>query len=850
MCHRRLMPPIRLLPPAAGLAPLALLFASALVGQTPTDNPVRSLFPEAFDAATNGSGNVDSYLWTDALPWASATVSTALPNDSGDDLAVIQGEIDALAAAGGGVLFLPAGTYDFSDHLVMRSGVILRGATPVVADAREAAYAPPTQLVFPRYSLDTSTFTPADSRTARTSAFKRIYLAEATSASRAGLVNLDIHRARVDFIQRNGVWGAADKNLLTSRELLIFGNRINNASTPENAVPAATQNAWQIWPDRRAGKIEIAALENALVANNRISDFHYRFYVLKDTSAPIDDFRMPMILPGADTPTNRAQVYLASNSGGTLLPQTILTQIRDANIDDGNLAYGFADGYGLKVNRSGETGYTDHEIAGISVPEGATPVYEPSLYRRGFVVRQNWIYNPTRVAYHLAGDGMEVRDNVKMDDPEKIAYIHEAGLVWKVNSGTIECRGFDLTGPRFHVVGNYLDVRRYKLAYTWRPTQQDFQYRSTDGEGILLQQSGGGAGVIDWLIEHNTLRGTGYLGIYKIPHVDGLIIRHNDVQINNGDVPAMAIWAYQGGNPGFARRVIIEDNTFTSGSSRPDIELISPLLASQVSIRRNQVRHLITIPNYDLGDPTVPNETVYVADNTLLDGTTPIAPTLSQWTSYPAANLVPEPPNVSDLTFTPSTYGPGDTVTVSVRASAPIFTGVPLSSVRFYDGTRLTATSRGREFNLNDPANYVDLVATGEEDWHSGTWVVPDEIARGLPVVEARLGPFQVHQDQAAATAGTVIPVTLINWAFDLDTTPAVIPPRAPVAVASLDGTTIRLNFTTEAGVNYQLRTVDTLGGTWQPVGEPVIGDGQPAELSAPVSPTATQQFYDLEASR
>jgi len=47
---------------------------------------------------------------------------------------------------GGGVLYFPAGDYHFSDHLKLKSGVVIRGATPAVADARKNAYAPPATV--------------------------------------------------------------------------------------------------------------------------------------------------------------------------------------------------------------------------------------------------------------------------------------------------------------------------------------------------------------------------------------------------------------------------------------------------------------------------------------------------------------------------------------------------------------------------------------------------------------------------------------------------------------------------------------------------------------------------------
>jgi hypothetical protein len=56
-----------------------------------------------------------------------AASPAATPNDSTDDRAAIQAAIDAAYAAGGGDVFVPAGTYLISDSLHLKSNVRLRG---------------------------------------------------------------------------------------------------------------------------------------------------------------------------------------------------------------------------------------------------------------------------------------------------------------------------------------------------------------------------------------------------------------------------------------------------------------------------------------------------------------------------------------------------------------------------------------------------------------------------------------------------------------------------------------------------------------------------------------------------
>jgi hypothetical protein len=63
-------------------------------------------------------------------PSAEATVLVtdygAVPDDAGDDTAAIQQAI--VAAAAGGVVSIPAGTFVVTDKLILTEGVVLRGA--------------------------------------------------------------------------------------------------------------------------------------------------------------------------------------------------------------------------------------------------------------------------------------------------------------------------------------------------------------------------------------------------------------------------------------------------------------------------------------------------------------------------------------------------------------------------------------------------------------------------------------------------------------------------------------------------------------------------------------------------
>jgi len=114
----------------AALCSAAMLSATAVRGadDLPTDNPVAAFY--------NG---LEGYpAWTDRIHWDRA-INMKTYAQGKTSLEKFEHARDELAAQGGGVLYYPAGTYDFSDMpadgpsgrgLMLRHGVVIRGESP------------------------------------------------------------------------------------------------------------------------------------------------------------------------------------------------------------------------------------------------------------------------------------------------------------------------------------------------------------------------------------------------------------------------------------------------------------------------------------------------------------------------------------------------------------------------------------------------------------------------------------------------------------------------------------------------------------------------------------------------
>ncbi|WP_413159941.1 glycosyl hydrolase family 28-related protein [Capilliphycus salinus ALCB114379] len=392
----------------------------------PVDNPIASFYGK------------EAYPWTNQLRWDCVY---NINNFSGSNLIEKFNKArDAAAANGGGVVYFPAGTYTFSDNIKLKDGVILRGETPSVKDAKSANYSPPSKFVFPKYEPKLSgNGTPNDT------AFKKISTENPLKDSNFGLVNLDINRASISIL--------AEMDNQKNKNIVVFGIRSNNVAEPDPNVPDISfQEPWQRYSYRFAANIELTASENILAANNRVND------------EITDNFEQP----GYKLKTRDRKSVLTYTDGKKAI-------------------FHYGNHYGIVVNRFGKGG-EGFQLA-------ATPQTEPGLFRPGVVIRDNWVYHTMRVAIHASGQGLIIKDNEIKDQAKKQWWLHPTGMLEASGAVTLENRGIDWSGWDVLVEGNNYEVYRHLVGETG--------YLSVDGEGILIQECCGGTIVKGATIRNN-----------------------------------------------------------------------------------------------------------------------------------------------------------------------------------------------------------------------------------------------------------------------------------------------------------------------------------------------------------
>ncbi|MCC5808592.1 MAG: hypothetical protein JJU00_19855 [Opitutales bacterium] len=448
---------------------LAVLAATPCVhASLPAHNPVADFY------------GAEAYPWTDDLPWHNVVDFTSF--NGADNHARFEAAQDAVEAMGGGVIYFPPGTYEFTDHLHLRDGVILRGAQPAQTDAKELDFDPPSKLVFPKYH-----FVAEGNGTPNNTAFKFIRVAPDHLGSHMGAVWLDINRAGIN------VTGGEPE----ARRNLVFGVRNNNVAEASDQVPIEDMHGWQRHSWRFTRNIGAYAYRYLLVANNRVNDKHWlqhrridgrdTFGVdLDDPAWEVDDFEQP---------------------GYLIREQNNQWADPKRELEGHQAVFSYTDHYGIVVRGSG---------GGLW---GVPPNENPTVFRRDKTIRDNWVYATMRVKMHTSGYGLVIRDNILRDREGKQHWFHPTGQRLVNPANTLENRGIDWSGRHVVIEGNDVEVHRHQMRET--------HYRSVDGEAILYQECCGGS-IIDGITIRNNIVNA-YIGLYKGPYLRNALIEGNTV---------------------------------------------------------------------------------------------------------------------------------------------------------------------------------------------------------------------------------------------------------------------------------------------------------------------------------
>ncbi len=436
--------------------------AAAAVDALPKDNPIAAFYAQNPQAAPG---------WVGKLPWTQVLAVTAFPGADDDArLAAAQ----AFLGGKGGVIHFPPGVYRFKNHFDLQNGVILRGAAPAIASAKDENYTLPTRFEFPKYQPSMQgDGTPIDT------AFKSIRVADAAKVSNCGVANIAINRGHIYFAE------AEDHNTGVNR--FVFGCLLTNTAAADPTVPnkAYSHQPHQRWTHRHRAAIDIHCGENLFIANNRIpksgdDNFIVKPYTLIKVRGTGQDFNIAQ-------PKKKYDVF---------------------TLEEG-VEFDYDNRPGIYANLFGIT------TGGARLD--ATPEKEqPWCFRKGIIIRDNYIYCSGRSAITFCGDGVYAGRNV-IRFPAGLWRPTTTGLVISDGSATNDNRAITMRGYRWTAEGNDYEVHS-NMAH-------ERAIKINDGEGIMHEAYHNSA-VRDSKMLNNV--GNRYLCLWTT-EIDGLLVQGNKV---------------------------------------------------------------------------------------------------------------------------------------------------------------------------------------------------------------------------------------------------------------------------------------------------------------------------------
>ena len=440
--------------------------------------------------------------WTSDLNWMKQVSIADFPGESMD---VRLEKAQESLGAGGGTIYFPGGVYQFKEDIRLRGNVILMGDPPKQGDARKDDFNPQTKFEFPKYVPNFE-----GDGTPNGTAFKGIRLADPATASNCGIVNIAIDRGQV--------WFAEGANHTVGRNRFVAGCLIRNAAVPDPAVPdkAMGQHGWQRFPSRTRAAIAVYSAENALVANNRIPRSGDENFLMKG-----------YVIEG-----RRDKKPFAPEEG---------------------ILFDYDNRPGIVVNHTSVGG-------GGGAPPRGTPEMFPYGFRKGIVIRDNYVYCSGRTAIGFTGDGGICANNVIRYTPNVVCWT-VTGRHQAAGSSTNGNRAVEMRGWRWVVEGNDYEVYRNRVG-------GESRIYINDGEGLMHE------GHANSIVKDSRLvgnKGNSYLSIFATGGIDGLLIEGNDIRPKGPgtDVKIESIYVvadqYSRGERHECRNVRIINNT-TAGS--------------------------------------------------------------------------------------------------------------------------------------------------------------------------------------------------------------------------------------------------------------------------------------------
>jgi hypothetical protein len=501
---------------------LTLLFnVSFLFASTPIDNPVKTYY-----------GNGSYPVWTDSIQWGNVVDMSTYSNGA-NAFEKFENARDQLYNNGGGVLYYPAGEYDFSDMpddtkdgrgLMLKTGVVIRGQAPTDnSNALNDTLALKTVFKFPYADKGDGMIpkgwnyigiTPSGSE-------------DLQDVNNVGVVWIETDGAAIYFggeYTFGSTWATAGAWYSGKASHGRWADRIPDGTHPMDVFAGASGS----YVGAGSGRLVMGcALKNSTVVNDDLINF------AKDKGVSVTQFYY-MYKFGARIGVYGNDVFVANN----WLPKsrdcfkytqtTGITQQDQCNTifgsHDRTLLFDYGKTFGIDVNKGFLNPYSNSSVG---------------YKHENVVIRDNYIYNHGTKFLEVSGKWLVVKNNYNDRN-----YLQEGDDVYGLGTGwelTLDgfyeslaggngclsdnlSRGIDVSGAFGWIDSNYYD--------------NTGSNPGNDGEGILWQAHGGMSSVESFAITNND--GTsGYMAGYDVSQLGALWAWNKSGGIGNYKAGAM-----------------------------------------------------------------------------------------------------------------------------------------------------------------------------------------------------------------------------------------------------------------------------------------------------------------------
>ena len=467
----------------AGRTPFVLLFAllvtSAARAADPTDNPIATYYsgPEGYPA------------WTDDIHWSRVINMKKYPKGKTEYEKFVKAR-DELSE-GGGVLYYPAGTYNFATTppgigLMLVPGVVIRGDAPAGHPlAAEGKLDPPTKFVF-AFRKRGGGQVPADWNFIGLQADDK---KNVKNVGRMGIAWVHLVGATVAFgpqLDWGKTWGSAN-SLLSDKIKKPWAARQPSGTHPIDALAGG-------------GQKYVGAGSGRLV-----------FGCSFDDAAVLDDYTDPGYGPdGFHTSMHCARVIVYGSRifvANNLLPKSRknFSYRQKTSKQMASMLFDYGKTCGIDINR---------ELLANASMKGTCPGY----FGEGIVVRDNFVYNHGHKGFSISGNWVSITGN----NNDRTFLRHTPGAVLTMNGYDVASARTDTMSGAFDLAGRNLWADRNRYTNTGSSP-------GLEGDGII-GGAAGGTPIFSWALTHNVgTRGGGSPGSIGGRDVDchGLLVGWN-----------------------------------------------------------------------------------------------------------------------------------------------------------------------------------------------------------------------------------------------------------------------------------------------------------------------------------